>query len=80
MRQITGALPREKWIDLNGDGIVDENENTWPRADLNGSGKLSRSADDRRRMKGEDLSDLDIMMKAWEDTSVSAAALPAMLD
>jgi subtilisin family serine protease len=71
--------------DLNGDGVIGPaapnipGEDIWPRADLNGSGRLSRDLADKRPVKGESLSDLDVMMKVWQDTTVPAAALPGKL-
>jgi subtilisin family serine protease len=71
--------------DLNGDGVIGPaapnipGENVWPRADLNGSGRLSRDDADKRSVKGESLSDLEVMMKVWQDTTVSADALAKML-
>ena len=50
----------------------------FPRSDLNGDGKLSR--DDRRRVKSEMLSDLEVMKKVWEDPQVKADELDKMLD
>ena len=70
--------------DLNGDGKVDEYENVWPRADLNGSGRLARAGDARvvgDKGNGRKLSDLEVMMEAWEDDeSVPRNKLPTMLD
>jgi subtilisin family serine protease len=71
--------------DLNGDGVISPatpnapGENVWPRADLNGSGRLSRDPADKRPVKGESLSDLGVMIKVWQDTTVTASALPGML-
>ncbi len=80
VRQVEGRAAAAERADLNGDGVIWEDENVWPRADLNGSGRLSREPGDRRRVKGEDLSDLEVMMKVWEDASVPANQLPTMLD
>ena len=56
--------------DLNGDGTVDEFEYVWPRADLNGSGRLARTGDERvvgDKADGLKLSDLQVMENAWQD-------------
>jgi subtilisin family serine protease len=66
--------------DLNEDGIVDSSEDMYPRADLNGSGVLSRDPADVREMRpGEYLTDLEVMQSAWEDATVPAGDLPALL-
>jgi subtilisin family serine protease len=84
LHQVEGT-PIGPLEDLNGDGVLtptgpnDPGENVWPRADLNGSGRLSRDSADRRILKGELFSDLEVMMKVWQDTTVPPAALPAML-
>ena len=77
LRQVEGGGGQQ---DLNQDGVVDTNENTYPRADLNGSGRLSRDPQDRRKLRGELLSDLDIMKRAWQDPNHSADSLESMLD
>jgi subtilisin family serine protease len=53
--------------------------NNCPRTNLNGSGHLSSDPKDRRLVKGEQMSDLDVMMRAWTDTTVSASSLPGLL-
>lgn len=58
----------------------DPMKNVWPRADLNGSGQLSTDAQDKRAVKGQMLSDLEVMMKVWEDPKVPAKDLPKLLD
>jgi hypothetical protein len=78
LHQIEGSSSGKK-IDLNGDGKASDEENIWPRTDLNGSGKLSRDAKDRRPVKGRDCSDLELMMRVWEDPTVPAADLPGKL-
>lgn len=50
----------------------------FARADLNGDGKVSR--DGLSRVKGEMLSDLGVLKKAWEDPEVKAEDLDKMLD
>ena len=54
----------------------DATRNLWPRADLNGSGKLSRDPADKRKVKGAESSDLDVMMGPWQDRTVPAEQLP----
>lgn len=58
-----GAIPD----DLNGDGIVDRTERCWPRIDLNGSGRASYDANDKRLVAGAMVSDLDVLRSAWSD-------------
>jgi len=53
--------------DLNGDGIVDNTERCWPRIDLNGSGRASYDANDKRLVGGVMRSDLDVLRSAWSD-------------
>jgi Zn-dependent metalloprotease len=53
--------------DLNGDGVVDDNECFWPRIDLNGSGHGSLSIHDARRVRGADKTDLAAMELFWSD-------------
>lgn len=50
----------------------------FPREDLNGDGKLTRQG--TRKVQGEALTDLGVMMKVWAEPSVPAAALPGLLD
>jgi hypothetical protein len=71
--------------DLNADGARfpqtnEQYEAMYPRADLNGDGILSRSA--RRivpRMGNEPVTDLDVMIKVWQDANTPASALPGLL-
>jgi subtilisin family serine protease len=51
--------------DLNGDGVIDNNECHWPAADLNGSGFASLVSSDQRTLMGGSRSDLDVMALAW---------------
>lgn len=55
--------------DLNGDGVVDRTERCWPRIDLNGSGRASYDASDKRLIAGVMRSDLDVLKAAWSDTA-----------
>jgi subtilisin family serine protease len=64
--------------DLNGDDVLSANENIYPRADLNGDGQLSRTA--KREIKGQERTDLEVMIHAWEDPGVAADSLPGLLD
>lgn len=62
--------------DLNGDGLVDHTERCWPRVDLNGSGRASYDAQDKRLVAGAMLSDLDVLEAAWtDDTQTFGQAL-----
>jgi hypothetical protein len=82
LHQVEGPATEKGADDLNGDGVsgTNEEENVWPRADLNGSGRLSRDEKDRRRVKGRDCTDLEVMMRVWKDPTVKAAELPNLLD
>lgn len=53
--------------DLNGDGAIDDYERCWPKIDLNGSGRASYDAVDKRLVAGEMKSDLEVMRSAWTD-------------
>lgn len=55
--------------DLNGDGIIDDNECFWPRIDLNGSGHGALSSRDARKVGGADLTDLAVIEQFWSDPS-----------
>jgi subtilisin family serine protease len=57
----------------------DPAHNVWPRADLNGSKRLSRNPTDRRSVKGVELSDLEVMMRVWQDKTITADQLPGKL-
>jgi subtilisin family serine protease len=67
--------------DLNGDRLFNDaaTENVWPLADLNGSGRLSRDPRDSRQVKGQLLSDLGVMMRAWQDPKIKSEELPGKL-
>jgi hypothetical protein len=80
LREVEGR-PGARRLDLNLDGQTDDVaiENNWPRTDLNGSGKLSRDPADRRMVKGRLSSDLEVMMRVWQDPSVPKDKLPGML-
>jgi hypothetical protein len=53
--------------DLNGDGVVDDNECSWPQIDLNGSGTASLSNADARPVQGVMRTDIQVMQLAWTD-------------
>jgi hypothetical protein len=53
--------------DLNGDGVVDDNECSWPQIDLNGSGTASLSNADARPLQGAMRTDIQVMQLAWTD-------------
>ena len=55
--------------DLNGDGVVDDNECFWPRIDLNGNGVVSLE-DTGVAATTTAKRDLDIMAMTWTDTAV----------
>jgi hypothetical protein len=57
--------------DLNGDGVVDANECSWPQIDLNGSGIASLSSTDARPVQGTMRTDLQVMELAWTDKKKS---------
>ncbi len=57
--------------DLNGDGVVDDNECRYPRIDLNGSGSGTGSLSDVRRLAGLFRSDLQTLSMAWLDAADS---------
>jgi subtilisin family serine protease len=61
------------------DASVASADNVFPREDLNGSGRLSRDPGDRALVLGKSMSDLEVMMAAWTDTTVPAASLPSLL-
>jgi len=67
--------------DLNGDGVIDDNECFWPRIDLNGSGFGALSPKDARKLGGSDRTDLAAMEFLWSDpatpfgTAVASAGL-----
>jgi hypothetical protein len=72
-KQITAINNNRKGMpfaeDLNGDGVVDANECSWPLIDLNGSGIASLSAADARSVQGAMRTDLQVMQLAWTDKS-----------
>jgi subtilisin family serine protease len=53
--------------DLNGDGVVDANECSWPQIDLNGSGTASLSTADARPVQGTMMTDIQVLELAWTD-------------
>lgn len=55
--------------DLNGDGVIDDNECFWPRIDLNGSGHGTLSLRDARPICGADKTDLAAMEFFWSDNA-----------
>jgi subtilisin family serine protease len=68
--------------DLNGDGVVDDNECSWPVIDLNGSGTGSLANSDAKPVMGQPRTDLQVMELAWTDkkTSFKSALHKAGLD
>lgn len=63
----TGAAFTE---DLNGDGIVDDNECYFPHIDLNGSGSVAAAGHDIKPVGQANRSDLQAIEAAWTDTVV----------
>ncbi len=55
--------------DLNGDGVIDDNECFWPQIDLNGSGFGSLAPSDARTLAGSARTDLAAMEYMWSDTA-----------
>ncbi len=53
--------------DLNGDGIVDDNECHWPLIDFNGSGSGATQPADFKKLGGLFRSDLNVMALAWSE-------------
>jgi hypothetical protein len=49
------------------------------RADLNGDGAVSAAPDDRAAIAGRQLSDVDVLLEAWADPDLSAAAARSRL-
>jgi hypothetical protein len=64
--------------DLNHDGKTDTNELNFPRQDLNGDGQISATATSFFPGIGN-VTDLQVMMHVWTDTSVDRNTLPARL-
>ncbi len=61
--------------DLNGDGVVDDNECFWPQIDINGSGRGAASMKDARAMSGRQHADIDALGLTWSDTKPYDVAL-----
>lgn len=67
--------------DLNGDGVIDDNECFCPKIDLNGSGHGALTSRDARKIGDADLTDLAVIERFWSDpstpfgTAVAAAGL-----
>lgn len=55
--------------DLNGDGVINDNECFWPRVDLNGSGFGALNPKDKQSILGQPQTDRNIMALAWRDAS-----------
>jgi len=55
--------------DLNGDGVIDDNECFWPNIDLNGSGQSTLAPSDARNLAGSSRTDLATMEFLWSDAS-----------
>lgn len=55
--------------DLNGDGVIDDNECFWPNVDFNGSGFGDLRAGDARRLAGGPRTDLSALELLWSDTT-----------
>ena len=63
--------------DLNGDGVIDDNECFWPRIDLNGSGHGALTPKDARKLAGTDRTDLAAFEFLWSDTATPFATAVA---
>lgn len=74
-RQVTSGTFTD---DLNEDGTPDLNDSRFPRADLNGDGQISATAKSFVPNIG-DVTDLEVMMHVWADTTVDKSTLPAKL-
>ncbi|MGE3227832.1 MAG: M4 family metallopeptidase [Hyphomicrobium sp.] len=67
--------------DLNGDGVIDDNECFWPNIDFNGSGQSTLAPADARGVGGSPRTDLATMEFLWSDattpfgTAVASAGL-----
>ncbi len=62
------------------DGAADqEGLRLFMRADLNGDGAVSAAPDDRAAIAGRQLSDVDVLLEAWADPDLSAAAARSRL-
>jgi Zn-dependent metalloprotease len=55
--------------DLNGDGVIDDNECFYPQTDLNGSGFGDLKNRDARKLSGSTRTDLAAMEFMWSDTA-----------
>ncbi len=66
---ITAAATTEAAFteDLNGDGVIDDNECYWPRIDFNGSGSGATQPADFKKLGGLFRSDLNVMALAWSE-------------
>ena len=66
--------------DLNGDDDINLNDANHPRSDLNGDGILSRNH--ARPFPGfaQDVTDLDILKRAWQDPNIDPQTLNQRLD
>ena len=62
------------FLDLNGNGQIEDNEHWWPRIDLNGSGlaDLQPGEDQPRCLGGKPAFDLDVIKRAWQGDSRSS--------
>ncbi len=65
-------------VDANGDGQKTNEENNFPRADLNGDGRLDRTS--KRMIQGQSRTDLEVMKSVWQDQTVDADDLVDLLD
>ena len=63
--------------DLNGDGVVDDNECFWPQIDINGSGQGALTPRDARLLNGSRRTDLAAMDFLWSDSATPFATAMA---
>jgi subtilisin family serine protease len=73
-------------LDLNGSGILDDNQRCWPLINFNGSGRASYDPSDARLVLGVMRTDLDVMELAWTDktkdfkTALKESGLADLID
>ncbi len=65
--------------DLNGDGVADRNEASWPLIDLNGSGVATDDACDAVVIGGKRLADYDVLGATWTNQTIPFDSIDAEL-
>lgn len=66
-------------IDQNGDRVANQFDELYPRADFNGDGRVSETATNPVPTLGTHVTDLDVLMSAWQDPVVPKWQLPLRL-